>query len=210
MANQAKLRFVTFLTFVRFPLILLFFIGAIIYTGDHSPWLFALSFTFLVVSAVTDLLDGYFARKFNVVTEFGSHADPLMDKFFYLASFPLLVFVATRNGHIRHAIILLVITLLNLTRDQWVTFLRSIGAMYQASGKAKWAGKLRTAVNFPLICCIYWHEASPFYPISRPFILAFEAVAMAINLISVYTYTRDYWPYLRRSIGVSGETSDNQ
>jgi len=207
MTSQAKLGFVTFLTFVRFPLILLFFIGAVIYTPGHSPWLFAAAFAFLVTSAATDLLDGYFARKFNVVTEFGSHADPLMDKFFYLASFPLLVFVAVRNGHGGHAVALLVITLLNLSRDQWVTFLRSIGAMYQAGGKAKWAGKLRTAVNFPLICCIYWYEASPYPLLSARFIHAFEILAVLTNLISLYTYTRDYWPYLRRSADVIHQAS---
>jgi len=206
MTNQTKLGFVTFLTFVRFPLILLFFVGAVVYTPERSPWLFAATFMFLVMSAVTDLLDGYFARKFGVVTEFGSHADPLMDKFFYLASFPLLVFVAVRSGHSRHAVILLVITLLNLSRDQWVTFLRSIGAMYQVSGKAKWAGKLRTAVNFPLICCVYWYEASPFTLLSSGFIHTFEALAVLINLVSVYSYTRDYWPYLRRSARISNQT----
>jgi phosphatidylglycerophosphate synthase len=207
MMSPAKLRFVMILTFARFPLVLLFFVGAIIYTPDHPDWLFVVSFTFLVLSAVTDLLDGCFARKFNVVTEFGAHADPLMDKFFYLAAFPLLVFVAMRNGHRAHAIALLVMTLLFLSRDQWVTFLRSIGAIYDASGRARWIGKLRTAVNFPLICAVYYYECSPWQFIDARFLYALEAGAVAINTVSLYTYTRSYWPYLCRSAGtaVGGE-----
>jgi CDP-diacylglycerol--glycerol-3-phosphate 3-phosphatidyltransferase len=197
--SLAKLRFVTFLTFVRFPLVVLFFAGAICYTPGRPEWIFWLSFGFIVLSAVTDLFDGYFARRFNVVTEFGAHADPLMDKFFYLAAFPLLVFVTTRNGHMVHAVVQLVMTLMFLSRDQWVTFLRSIGAMYQVSGGAKWAGKLRTAVNLPLACVIYFYEASPVPLFSATVVYACEAFAIAVNFFSLYTYTRDYWPYIKQS-----------
>ncbi len=37
-------------------------------------------FTLAVFGALTDILDGYFARKFNQVTEFGKIIDPLADK----------------------------------------------------------------------------------------------------------------------------------
>ena len=90
-------------------------------------------------------------------------------------------------------------TLMFLSRDQWVTFLRSIGAMYQVSGGAKWAGKLRTAVNLPLACVIYFYEASPVRLFSGPVVYACEAFAIAVNFYSLYTYTRDYWPYLKKS-----------
>lgn len=196
-----KLRFVTFLTFVRFPLVLLFFVGAVVYTEYHKTWLYALTLALLIISAVTDLFDGYFARKFNVETKFGAHVDPLMDKLFYLATLPLLVFITTKNSHIPHATFLLVLTLFFLARDQWVTFLRSIGSMYNVSGSANWSGKLRTCVNFPLICTIYHFEEAPslFQFINAKFVYTFEIVALIINIISLYTYTRHYWPYLHRS-----------
>ncbi|MBN1556858.1 MAG: CDP-alcohol phosphatidyltransferase family protein [Lentisphaerae bacterium] len=203
MNASAKLGWVTFLTFVRFPLVLLFFVGAIIYSGRPDTWLFAVSFAALILSAVTDLLDGYLARRLNVVTPFGAHVDPLMDKFFYLATFPLLVFVAMRNGHTGHGILLLVFTMLFLARDQWVTFLRSIGSMYRVSGAANWSGKLRTGLTFPLICTVYYYEESP-WPFLPPLLVyAFETVAMVINVLSLVIYTRLYWPYLRRSARVS-------
>lgn len=199
--KQYQLYLVTLLTFLRFPLVMLFFAGAIVYVWH--PWtpLFFASFAALIASAITDLFDGHFARRFDVQTEFGAHADPLMDKFFYLATFPLLVFVATSNHHTAHAVLLLVMTVLFLTRDQWVTFLRAIGSIYGVSGGAHWSGKVRTALNFPLICAIYYFEEAPetiqldFWPL----LLAFEIVGLAINMISLFTYTRHYWPYLRRS-----------
>jgi phosphatidylglycerophosphate synthase len=191
-----------FLTGIRFPLVLLFFAGAIVYTWPpcRQPWLFACTFACLITSAITDLFDGYFARKFNVVTKLGAHADPLMDKFFYLASLPLLVFVAAmKPGHLTHAKLLLVLTLLFLARDQWVTFLRSIGSLYNVSGSAHWSGKLRTAFNFPLICGIYYYEEAPPHVqfINMYLLYACESIGVALNVVSLWLYTRRFWPCLR-------------
>jgi len=199
MHSRSKLRFVTLLTFARFPLVVLFFAGAIIHAGCPRTWLFATVFTLLVASALTDILDGYFARKFDVETVFGAHVDPLMDKFFYLSTLPLLVFVTTKDGSPSHAVFILVLTFLFLTRDQWVTFLRSIGSIYNVAGGANWSGKLRTCINFPLICCIYHFEESPVRLINPFLLYLFEALALVVNMLSLWVYTRRYWPYLHRS-----------
>jgi len=197
--RSLELGIVTFLTFVRFPLVLLFFVAAVAHTGHERVGVFLLAFLALVVSAITDLFDGQLARKFDVETQFGAHADPLMDKFFYLATLPLLVFIAMDNDDIQQAVILLVMTLTFLMRDQWVTFLRSIGAIYNVSGGAKWAGKLRTAFNFPLICAIYVYQECPWSLVPHSLLLIAEIVALIVNGASIFTYTRYYWPYLRRS-----------
>lgn len=197
--SARELGIVTVLTVARFPLILFFFVGALYNAYHPSVALFVASFSALVASAVTDLFDGMLARRYNVQTEFGAQADPLMDKFFYLATLPLLVYLALLNGHTPHAIALLCITLAFLTRDQWVTFLRSIGSLYQVSGGAHWAGKVRTALNFPLLGAIYLFEEAPVRLIPGFLIYVFEGIAIIVNAISIYTYTRYYWPYLRRA-----------
>jgi cardiolipin synthase (CMP-forming) len=205
--QKLKLQFVMFLTFVRFPLVLVFFTCAIIHTNPsyREPWVFLIAHCSLVLSAFTDLFDGFFARKFNVTTQFGAHADPLMDKFFYLAALPLLVFVIARNGQLTHATVMLILTLLFLARDQWVSFLRSIGSMYNVSGQANWSGKLRTAINFPMICVVYYFEEAPadMQIVAPWFAYAFEAVALVITAVSLVIYTRNYWPYLKRAARVT-------
>jgi CDP-diacylglycerol--glycerol-3-phosphate 3-phosphatidyltransferase len=201
MTTRAKLWFVTMLTIIRFPLVMLFFIGAVVQSLWPQPLLFHLTFLSLMLSAITDVFDGYYARKFEVETRFGAHADPLMDKFFYLSTLPLLVFVAAKDHHMPHAVVLLVLTVLFLSRDQWVTFLRSIGSMYNVSGSANWSGKLRTSINFPLVCAIYYFEEAPpaIQVIHQNIIYAAEILAVLVNTISLYVYTRRYWPYVRRS-----------
>lgn len=202
MSTRGKLLFVTGLTLIRFPLVLVFFCGAILHSVRPHPALFLGSLIALAASAITDLFDGYYARKFKVVTAFGAHADPLMDKLFYLTALPVTVYLAAVNGNHGHAVVLLFLTMFLLSRDQWVTFLRSIGAMYNVSGAAHWAGKVRTFLNFPLICCIYIFEAAPepWAVIPPLFIYTFEIVGALINLISLHVYTRHYLPYLRRSM----------
>lgn len=208
-SRRSKLLFVMFLTFVRFPLVLLFFGLAIAYSRCQRDWMFVTGFSALIASAVTDLFDGYFARKLGVETKFGAHADPLMDKFFYLATLPLLVFVAADDGNIRHAVFLLVLTMLFLTRDQWVTFLRSIGSIYNVSGCANWSGKVRTALNFPLICCIYHFEEAPRQIINATLLYTFEVIAAVVNLISLYVYTRHYWPWLLKAMDIRGNAEQH-
>jgi phosphatidylglycerophosphate synthase len=206
MSSRAKLAVVTLLTFARFPLVLLFFGGAIAYAvipdAQHPPWLFATTFAALICSAVTDLFDGILARRFKVETRMGAHADPLMDKFFYVATLPLLVFVAAQNLHIRHAVFLLVMTLFFLTRDQWVSFLRTIGSTHNVPGGANWSGKLRTSINFPLICCIYHFEEAPRQILAPWFVYAFEALGVIVNVVSLVVYTRRYWSCLRASASI--------
>jgi CDP-diacylglycerol--glycerol-3-phosphate 3-phosphatidyltransferase len=206
MSKKTQLLFVTFLTFVRFPLVLLFFAGAVVHTYHPVAWLFWVTFFSLVLSALTDLFDGYYARKFNVVTTFGAHVDPLMDKFFYLASLPLLVYIMALDQKHHLASAMLLLTLIFLARDQWVTFLRSIGAIYQADGKANWSGKLRTALNFPMICIVYYVEKAPapynqLIPTSIAY--AFVLLTLGLTIMTLFVYTKQYWPYLKKSAEIS-------
>ena len=61
------------LTLVRFILII-----PIVLCIAYEKFIIAL--IFLVLSGITDVLDGTIARKFNLITDFGKLMDPLADK----------------------------------------------------------------------------------------------------------------------------------
>jgi CDP-diacylglycerol--glycerol-3-phosphate 3-phosphatidyltransferase len=199
MTRQGYKTRVLVLTFSRIPLVLCFAGFAILSALRDAPVLGIVAFALLILSAVTDAVDGYLARKWNVCSQLGAFADPLADKMFYLVALPVLLFLAMHMGQTTHGIVLLVLSILFLLRDQWVSFLRSIGAVYEADVRANWSGKLRTAVSFPIICLVYgylvWFSFLPLV-----ILLGIETICILINLISIIVYTREYWPYLRLAL----------
>jgi phosphatidylglycerophosphate synthase len=127
----------------------------------------------------------------------------MTDKIFYLTTFPTLVFLADRIGQPQHARVLLGLTILFLLRDQWVSFLRSIGALHNFDAKANWSGKARTLISFPTICVIYYVLQAPadwpFRP-SAAVVFALEGLSMFVNLVSVVVYTIRFWPAVHQEL----------
>jgi CDP-diacylglycerol--glycerol-3-phosphate 3-phosphatidyltransferase len=193
------------LTLVRVPLIFIF-LAVSVFCGHPVPefW-FLVAFAAMILSAVTDLFDGYFARRFEVTSRLGAYADPMTDKVFYLTTFPTLVYLADRLGQHTHARVLLVLAILFLLRDQWVSFLRSLGALHNLSAKANWSGKARTLISFPTICVIYYYLQAPVdwclrFPANL--VYGLEGLSVAINLISIGVYTARFWPAFRAELRV--------
>ena len=63
----------------------------ILVLGGHSQaWQIVAAILF-AVAAATDWLDGYLARKWNIVSNFGKFADPLADKMLVMTAFIMLV-----------------------------------------------------------------------------------------------------------------------
>jgi CDP-diacylglycerol--glycerol-3-phosphate 3-phosphatidyltransferase len=198
-----KFLLVQALTLVRAPLIFLFLAINIVAGHPLNGFWFSMAFAAMLSSAVTDLLDGYLARKLKVASRLGSYADPLTDKIFYLTAFPTLVYLASRMGQSKHAQLLLVLAILFLLRDQWVSFLRSLGALHGLSAKANWSGKARTLISFPTLCVIYYYLQAPVpraWPVPWPLVLGLEVVSMGINLISIWVYSVYFWPALRAEL----------
>jgi len=170
--------------------------------------LFALSIVLLSVAAFTDLIDGWLARRWKVTSRFGAMADPLMDKIFYICTLPTLVFMAAYRGETAHAVLLLAFAAPLPPRAPRVTFLRSIGNLGNAKMGANWSGKVRTLLAFPVIILVYlacgagWKQATPF-------LMAAEAVCLAVNLISVWVYSQFYWPFLLKAVQQSQSDHEN-
>jgi len=200
---KTKFYFVLGLTLVRVPLIFIFLAVSLLARQPLSDLWFAVAIGAMILSAVTDAFDGYFARKFKVSSRLGSYADPMTDKVFYLTAFPTLVYLASLAGQDAHARLLLGLAVLFLLRDQWVSFLRSIGSLHNLDAKANWSGKARTIISFPTICTIYYYLQAPsdwFFQIPGFVVYTLEAVSLAINFISVIVYTARYWPAMKAEL----------
>jgi CDP-diacylglycerol--glycerol-3-phosphate 3-phosphatidyltransferase len=90
------------------------------------------------LAGITDLLDGYLARKWNQVTDFGALMDPLADKIFVAACMLIAVEYRLMPSWIAIAV---------LAREFMVTGLRSLAAKKGIVISADKFGKLKTALQ---------------------------------------------------------------
>ena len=119
---------------VLFAIILFFYI----------PWKWAnsLAFALFVAGALTDWLDGYLARKYNKISDFGKLMDALTDKIFVVGLFvALLVF-----GMLPHPFIFFV--LLILAREFLITGLRLVAASKGLVIASEGPGKRKALTQF--------------------------------------------------------------
>ena len=200
------------LTFSRAPLILAW-LGLAIAQEYRGGFLCgALACLAMLLSGLTDLWDGQLARRWHVVSPLGKMADPLMDKVFYIIVFPTFIWlIAHRGGSEAHGSVMLAFTILYLLRDTWVTFMRAVGSMFKANCAAMWLGKVRTALSFPGAGWIYlylaFHDHVPASCASAWLVSCYvvEAILIVLTLVSLWTYTAAYLPYLKKALANQNE-----
>ena len=98
------------------------------------------------VASFTDFLDGYVARKYNQVTDFGKFVDPLADKL--LVTSALVLFVG--QGALAGWMVCVIIA-----RELIITSLRVVAANKGRVLAATWTGKVKTCVQIGGIIAIY-------------------------------------------------------
>ena len=127
------------LTLLRVFLIPVFLVVA--YWGFPGSRYVALAI--YIVACLTDLLDGYVARHYNQVSDFGKFADPLADKMLVTAA--MLWFVEI--GQMPAWAVLIVVI-----REFAVSGLRMIASDKGRVIAAGWSGKVKTAST--MVCIV--------------------------------------------------------
>ncbi len=96
-----------------------------------------------ILASITDTLDGYIARKYSLITDFGKFMDPIADKLLVTAA--MLVFV---DWHMMPAWVVIVV----VAREFIVSALRLVAANNGRVIAAGWSGKVKTASTMVCIC----------------------------------------------------------
>lgn len=105
----------------------------------------ALSLVIFTVASLTDLWDGYLARKYGIITGFGKFMDPLADKI--LTSTAFISFAAL--GYVQAWMIMLIIF-----REFFITGLRSLAAYRGIVISPTLSAKFKTALQMVTIVAI--------------------------------------------------------
>ena len=97
-----------------------------------------LAMIIFTIASITDFLDGYLARKYHLITNFGKFADPLADKLLVMTAFITLV----GAGVIPMWIVAIIVC-----RELAVTGLRLLLVNDGEVLAAAWSGKVKTATQ---------------------------------------------------------------
>jgi len=129
------------LTLSRIPML------AVIIVLLYQQWTGAatLAFVLFIVAGITDWLDGYIARKLNMISDFGKLMDAITDKILMIGMFIALLVVGILP---EWTLILVVLTIL---REILITALRFIAARKGTVLASEASGKLKTVTQIVAI-----------------------------------------------------------
>ena len=133
-----------------------------------------------VTASFTDYLDGYLARKHNLITDYGKIMDPLADKL--LVTSALVCMVQT-------AVVPAWMVIVILAREFAITGLRAVAAGEGRVIAAAWSGKIKTVTQMIAVIFLIL-DNWPFRMIGFPFatIMLWIAVIMTIYSGCEYIY----------------------
>lgn len=132
-----------------------------------------------IVACCSDFLDGYLARKNNLVTDFGKFMDPLADKLLVCSA--LICFV--ESGKAPAWIVILIIG-----REFIISGFRLIASDNQIVIAASYWGKIKTVVQMILCVVLIFNIGGSVFDVIETVLLYLAAALTVISLVD-YIYT---------------------
>lgn len=160
----------TLLRIIMIPFFVLFMLVPI--GGDSHKWIALVIF---VVASLTDLLDGYLARRDKLVTNFGKFMDPLADKLLVCSSMICLI----ELGKLPAWVVIIIIS-----REFIISGFRLVASDNGIVIAASWWGKLKTVSQMVMIILLIADFGGIFSVIETILIV----VATILTVISLVDY----------------------
>ncbi len=121
----------------------IFYFGGI--SGVSLSLINVIALVIFAIASITDFIDGFIARKYNLVTTFGKFADPIADKLLVNTMFILFVY---------QGIIPVLPVIIMISRDTIVDGCRMIASNNGVVVAAGFLGKLKTVLQMVTIVLV--------------------------------------------------------
>lgn len=171
------------LSVVRMALIPVFIV---LYLLHVDMWAFAV----LLVSGLTDFVDGFVARRFNMITDCGKLLDPLSDK---LTQVAVVVCLTTRYTE------LLPLTVLCFAKElsQAIGGILLLKKNVQAQG-ARWFGKVSTVLFYAtMLVIVLWYDT---LSVTAPWVLWLLVSLVGVSMLCAFIGYLQMFIRIRRDV----------
>lgn len=156
----------------------------------NVPYGDLIAMAIFALASLTDGIDGYIARKYNQVTDFGKFLDPLADKL--LIATALICFVELQRMPAWMAVII-------IAREFIVTGLRSVAASKGIVIAAIMTGKIKTCIQIAASICAFL-----FY--GEAYMIGGYSIAWWAMLISTLFTIYSGYEYLKKNWNIIAES----
>lgn len=165
-------------------------------------WSRLIAAAFFGLASLTDFVDGYLARKWNLVTNFGKFMDPLADKLMVFVALISLCYVTGRDeGASLYGVLLLAATVIVIFRELAVTSMRMV--VTNTDGiviAANWLGKVKTCTQILFILAAIIEPMFSYEFLDGHAVSYVTMAAMTLMTVwSGWNYLKAYWKYINPS-----------
>lgn len=171
-----------------------------VFNGRPIALVYFFALVIFILASITDFLDGYFARKLNLITNLGKFLDPLADK---LLTNSLLILLMITPSWIVETSILRVpawAVIIMITRDFIVDGIRMIAVTEGKVLAANGFGKVKTFLQIFAIIFYLLNDAL-FASLSLPSGWSITEITLYIaaiaSLLSLVKYLQQGWQFIR-------------
>ena len=163
------------LTVLRVIMIPFFVVMLMLDGGMNQTYRYIASAIFIIAS-FTDFLDGYLARRDNLVTNFGKFMDPLADKLLVCAALICLV----ETGQLASWIVIIIIS-----REFIISGFRLIASDNGVVIAASYWGKFKTVFQMVMVILLIVNIQNPVYQIVTTVV---TYIALILTIVSLVDY----------------------
>lgn len=160
----------TILRVIMIPFFVFFMLADMGNAGKYT------ALVLFIAASLTDTLDGYLARKYNQVTNFGKFMDPLADKLLVCSAMICLI----EKGQLAAWIVIIIIA-----REFIISGFRLVAADNGIVIAASYWGKFKTVFQMLMVIVLILDIPNPFFAVLGT-VLTY--IALALTVVSLIDY----------------------
>ena len=169
------------LTILRVLLIPVF---VIVFLNEQIPYNEIIAAAIFIIASLTDFFDGYLARKYNLITNFGKFLDPLADKL--LVNIELICFLTIPGNPVPAWVVMIIIS-----RDFIISGFRLVASDNGIVIAADYWGKVKTTVQMVMTILVIINFDTPVMNIIENIFIYAALVLTVISLIVCMVNNKD-------------------